>query len=104
MEPLEDPLPFARRNSGAVIRDPDKRMRPVAGHADRYLGRPSRVRKAVVDQIVEDATELACICLHGNRISGQARGNLGTKQLDPWQSTFPGILDNPLEVNPAQVV
>jgi hypothetical protein len=31
------------------------------------------------------------------------RGNLGTKEVGSWQSAFPGILDNPAEVNPAQV-
>src|SRR6266566_8012975 len=71
MKSLEDPFPLAFKNSRTVVRDPDERPASFGRHTDRELRRPSRVREAVVNEVVEDAPELLLIRIDRDRIGGQ---------------------------------
>src|ERR1700694_4378890 len=103
VEPVKDPIPLVLGNAGAVIGNPYDGSIALLRHADREARRANAIGQAVVDQVVEDATQLFGVCLHRDRIRGQARGNLGIKQMGAWQSALPRILDDLPQVNPAQV-
>src|SRR5207244_11993055 len=79
MKSLEDPFPLAFKNSSTVVRDPDERPASFGRHTDRQLRLASRVREAVVDQVVEDAPELLLIRIDRDRIGRQPHCNLGTE-------------------------
>src|SRR5205823_8144160 len=98
MESLEDPFPLALRNSGTVIRDPDDRPICFGQHTDRQLRLPSGVREAVVDQVVEDASELLLIRVDRHGIGRQDRRNLGTEKVGSGARPFTGVLNDGAKV------
>jgi len=77
MEALENPLVVRPRECQHRYRRPRTNARSRSlENDDRQLGRTEVVRERVVDQVVQDPTQLLRVCLHWNWITRQGRGNL----------------------------
>src|SRR5438067_8698162 len=98
MESLEDPFPLALGNAGTIVRDPDDRPVCFGQHTDRQLRLASGVGEAVIDQVIEDASQLLLIRVDRYGIGRQDRRNLGTEQVGSGAGPFTGVLNDSAKV------
>ena len=71
MKRPKDASPFALRHSDPIVGDVNDGPGGACGHAHSQPRRTGGVGEAVVDQVVQDATELACIGFHLHRFRVQ---------------------------------
>jgi hypothetical protein len=74
---LEHRFPLALRDSNAVVGHAQDALSVLDGDADRDPRWAQRIGQAIVDQVVEQPTELHRIAGHQGRLVGDLKVNLG---------------------------
>src|SRR5256885_8137589 len=82
----------------SVVRNPHHGTVPFGGDSNRELRLPGRVREAVVDQVVEDASQLLLIRVDRHGLGRQDRRNLGSEKVGSGTRPLAGVLDDCAEV------
>src|SRR5260370_31863164 len=75
VETIEDLLTLVFSNADAAVLDANDRPPRVGRHVDEEAGRRGRIRKAVVDQVVQHPSQLAFVTLHVVATPSPAQGN-----------------------------
>src|SRR5439155_17655771 len=81
------------RHPNAVVDDVDDGSISFGNRIQFEAWRPSRIGKAVVDQVVQDPADLACVTIHRHRFRPKSRRDLRPGQLDAWPRTVDRFLE-----------
>src|SRR5258708_6742266 len=86
VETIEDLLTLVVSNADAAVLDANDGPPRVGRNVDEEPGWWSRIREAVVDQVVQHPAQLTFVALHADHVRGQAHGNICVQEIGPWSS------------------
>ena len=99
MESLEHKPVLGLGNSDSVVGHAHDSVGVFGRHGDRQPWRAHRVGQPIVDQVVQDSTQLCGVGFDGDRLGAEARRDLRIKEISSRAGAFDRVADHVAQVD-----